>query len=385
MSLQIYRRHAADCKVHSMKLPARAKRFYADCECRIWIKGTTPTERYPRQSTGMTDWKAAEAYLASLTTGAADVAVHGSTITDCIQRFLDAHAENITPATLSHHRLLLRKLEDFTHSHNKHFMSDLTADVCEDFKTYALAKLKSTTRATAVSKLKFFLRESYRRGWITEPLAEKVRSTRAVYEQKQPYTDAEVDLILTHAEAMNGSRTGYAANGPMFRLLLELMLETGMRVSDAIRYDPRHCTKSEHLWIYQFIPTKQRKNDNPKQATVYLPERLKLAIDNTPWFSKSLPFAYRDVDSGTTLEAIVYERMQTIGERCGVVDCRPHRLRDTFAVRMLMRGISLEDVSRLLCHSSVAITEKYYAPWIPARQSRLEGLLAEALVDPARN
>jgi integrase/recombinase XerD len=385
MALIIYRRHRADCKVHGLKLPGRAKRFYADCDCKIWITGTTPTERYPRQATGMTDWRAAQAYVTSLSAGAKDTAVHGPTLADCIRRHLEAHAENIAPATLGHHRLLLGKLEVYAKSRNKTFMSDLTVDLLEDFKTESLANLRSTTRSTSVAKLKYFLREAYRRGWTTEALAEKVRSTRAVYEQKQPYSDAEVAAILVHAESLNGSRTGYAANGPMFRLLLELMLETGMRVSDAIRYDPRNCAKSSHLWIYTFTPTKQRKNTHLKQTTVYLPEWLKLAIDNTPWFSPALPFAYRDVDSGTTLEAIVYERMQAIGERCGVPDCRPHRLRDTCAVRLLLRGVSLENVSRLLGHSSIGITEKFYSPWIPARQHQLEGVLAEALMDSRGN
>src|SRR5712671_7712410 len=77
----------------------------------------------------------------------------------------------------------------------------------------------------------------------------------------------------------------------------------------------------------------------------------------------------------------VYERMQTLGARCGVSDCRPHRLRDTFAVRKLLAGFQLEDVSRLLGHSSVKVTETYYAKWVPSRKLRLERLLAESLVN----
>jgi integrase len=73
--------------------------------------------------------------------------------------------------------------------------------------------------------------------------------------------------------------------------------------------------------------------------------------------------------------------MQTIGKRCGVDDCRPHRLRDTFAVRALLHGMSLEDVSRLLGHSSVKVTELYYAKWVAARKVRLERLVAQSLVD----
>ena len=386
MALQIFRRHSADCRVHSTKLSSRAKRSYRECECKIWITGTTPTERYPRQSTGMTDWAEAEAYVRSLVADSKDTTVHGPTIADCIRRFLDAHRETVEHRTVGHYKLTLERLEEFAKSRNRFFMSELTVDLCEDFKTYALGKFKSTTRHLHVTKLRFFLRESFRRGWITEALHERVRPTRAVYEQKQPYTDDEVALILAHVAPLNNShKHTYASQPATFRLLLELMLETGVRVSDAIRYDPKRCTKSDHLWAYKFTPVKQRKNEKSKHAEVFLPPSLKLAIDETPWFSPALPFAYRAFDDTNTMEHAVYEYMRAIGERAGIADCRPHRLRDTFAVRLLVRGVALEDVSRLLYHSSVAITEKYYAAWVPARRNRLEGVLAQALVDARRD
>ena len=81
----------------------------------------------------------------------------------------------------------------------------------------------------------------------------------------------------------------------------------------------------------------------------------------------------------------VYASMQRIGTDNGIDDCRPHRLRDTFAVRLLVAGVDIGDVSKLLGHSSVAITEKYYAPWLPSRKRRLERLVFKALVDSPRN
>jgi integrase len=52
--------------------------------------------------------------------------------------------------------------------------------------------------------------------------------------------------------------------------------------------------------------------------------------------------------------------------------CFPHMFRDTFAVEMLLAGVPLEQVSILLGHKSVKITEKHYAPWVKARQEQLE-------------
>jgi integrase len=74
--------------------------------------------------------------------------------------------------------------------------------------------------------------------------------------------------------------------------------------------------------------------------------------------------------------------MQRIGLQCEpeITDCRPHRLRDTFAVRALLKGIRLEDVSKLLGHRKIAVTERYYAAWIPSRKLRLERLLFESRI-----
>ena len=49
-----------------------------------------------------------------------------------------------------------------------------------------------------------------------------------------------------------------------------------------------------------------------------------------------------------------------------------------------MKGVPLEDVSELLGHASIAVTEKYYAPWVASRKLRLERLLSETLAKTKR-
>lgn len=57
-----------------------------------------------------------------------------------------------------------------------------------------------------------------------------------------------------------------------------------------------------------------------------------------------------------------------------------HQLRDTFAVTQLLSGTTIEDLSQMLSHASVKITEKYYSPWVPERQTALEQKMTEALL-----
>jgi integrase/recombinase XerD len=55
-----------------------------------------------------------------------------------------------------------------------------------------------------------------------------------------------------------------------------------------------------------------------------------------------------------------------------------HRLRDTFAVDLLEKGVPLEEVSKLLGHESIKTTEKHYSKWVKGRQDRLDSLVIGA-------
>jgi len=377
--LEIYRRHSAECHrdlTKKKKLPVSALRQYMDCGCAIWIEGTKADGTIvPRQSLHQRDWKVAVATRLRMDAEGEAERVHGPTLNDAVQRFLDATKNEMKTKAHNAYKYLLGLLCDFCHQRNVMFIEGLNVDLVEDFKVYGIPAPKDTSKATYTAKIRCFLKEAERRGWVKDSLSLKVKPWKAAYEQKEPFSDKEVEAILAEAAKLNGGVSGFAACAETFTLLLRLMLETGMRVGDAVRYDPRHCEKGNVAWVYPFTPRKQRKNETEKQTAVYLTEDLKMAIDNARWFSARLPFAYRPTakeDETDYLAQAVYERMQEIGKRAGVEDCRPHRWRDTFAVNCLQKGMALEDVSKLLGHGSVAVTERYYAKWVLKRKLRLE-------------
>jgi hypothetical protein len=62
----------------------------------------------------------------------------------------------------------------------------------------------------------------------------------------------------------------------------------------------------------------------------------------------------------------------------GIPNGQPHRFGDTFAVGHLLACTAIEQVSALVGHSSIKVTERHYAPWVKARQEQMEASIIQS-------
>jgi site-specific recombinase XerD len=385
-----------------MKLTLREKREYMACDCWLYITGHTDADQpIPRQTlkTRILDEAVKEARrinAQSVAENATPDDPQGRTIQNAVETFLRAHKNKVSSRVYDHYELTLQRFIDYCTSKSRLYITELDHDFIEDFQTDGLVMIPElTSRETAMSKVKKFLKVAGKRDWTAKNLGADLDSIGAKAQQKQPYTSDEVKLILENAGKMNGGTYGFASKPKTFRLLLELMLQTGMRVSDGVRFEPSKMRQTKTgFYVYKFLPHKSRNAKEKKYVTIWLKPELQKAIAECEWMSKELPFSYtgRLPDDDSRMKQAVYERMKSIGQMCVIQeekkdktgkvvqpkkvidDCRPHRFRDTFAVRMLENGASLDDVCQLLGHSSVAVTEKYYAAWSIDREERLFNL-----------
>lgn len=388
MPIVLYRRHGRDCPTRDPKKPesklnARAKRAYLGCSCPVWVDGRLPDGRkIDRQSCHTRDLEEARRLIVALNppgfattpepnTPAPD---RGPRLAHSIIQYLERREHEIREETRFYYKLILGWLRAFAEKQGIVYIRDLSVELLERFKFEGMPKLADSTRGVYTAKLRAFLKEAERLGWIEKRLADRVRPHRSAQEPTLPFSETEIAALLDEAE-------------PIYRLLFELMLETGLRISDAMRFDPSRLVQGERLWIYPFQMTKRKRlaKGTGIHFETFLSLPLKTRIDRARgkglWISESFPFR----EARNTRRAVyirVYREMQRVGEVRGIEDCRPHRLRDTFAVRKLLAGVSLDDVSRLLGHASVSMTEEAYAAWIPARARRLEHLVADSLVQP---
>jgi site-specific recombinase XerD len=69
-------------------------------------------------------------------------------------------------------------------------------------------------------------------------------------------------------------------------------------------------------------------------------------------------------------------RLKCVFAAAGISDGHAHRLRDTFAVALLEKGVPIQVVAMLL-GNTVTIVEKHYAPWVASRQIALEAAVRQ--------
>lgn len=109
--LILYKRHLRSCPLKKNKLKPSVRRFRMDCECPIWIVGRTPSgEIVPRQSTGETELRRAEAVRDSILRQTKNDVVHGAAIAECVDQYLASRKDEMSERTLAQHRLVLDRL-----------------------------------------------------------------------------------------------------------------------------------------------------------------------------------------------------------------------------------------------------------------------------------
>jgi len=352
--LTIYRRHLGSC-------PHRNEgRDYRRCKCPIWIQGTLGGEPI-RKALDLTSWEAASE-LVHQWDARGSITGRVIPVPEAIERYMaDARARKLTPASLAKMTLLLEKqLLPWADAEKLRYVSQLDVERLRAFReTWADGAVSASKK---LERLRAFLRFANESGWIEGNPAKLIRPPKVTLKPTLPYSAEEMARILKACDEYPRKNSLGYDNRARIKAFVLLLRYSGLRLQDAVTLEKARLARGT-LFLYT------QKTGTP----VYVPLPPFVAEAVTAIRSGSDEhFFWSGVGHPRSCMSVWDRSLRVVFKLADVERGHAHRFRDTFAVSLLEQGVPIEDVSILLGHSTVAVTNRHYAPWVRSRQERLE-------------
>jgi integrase/recombinase XerD len=265
------------------------------------------------------------------------------------------------------YELLRKRLEGFAKRKGLKLLRDFDTDTLELFQSEIQGS--EVTCAKALERLKAFFRAAFLRKWIEDNPALTLRGPKLKPRPTLPFTEEEMARILAAVEKYRDkSRQTGKANALRLRAFVLVLRYSGMRLGDV-------ATLSTDRLIGQKIQLYTAKTGTPVYCV--LPQFVADILESLPRISERY-FFWTGNSTMHTVNGIWQRALQSLFELAGIKNGFAHRFRDTFSVSLLLAGVPIEQVSILLGHSNIKVTQQHYNPWVRDRQLQLEADLRRA-------
>lgn len=342
--LVVYKRHSAKCP--------HKERSYRRCNCPCWAEGTVEG-KYFRESLKTRSWtRATDIVREREQSGGEDV--RRISIEEATEAFTrDAEARGLRTPSLYKYKLLFKQLKAFAEDKGLQFISECDVQNLRLFRESWPNKNFSARKK--LEALRTFFKFVHETGWLPTNPAKLIKPPKVDDPPTLPYSKDEFDRVLTACDEYP-----HKQNAVRLRALVLLLRYSGLRISDAVTL-AKHRIKDGVLVLRTAKTGTEVRIPLPKTALHALAA---IKTDNYYFWS----------GRGTKKSCVGdYQRaFKKLYELAGVESGHAHRWRDTFAVELLLAGVPLEQVSLLLGHQSIKVTERHYSPFVKARQEQLE-------------
>jgi integrase/recombinase XerD len=350
MEAQVFTRHSSDCSHQS-------DRFYRRCRCRKWIYLAGTRKRIPAntRSWDQAVRKAREMEEEALSPG-------GCRVSEAVSLFIASkEQQNSSKDWVDKFRYDLKQLVDFFKTTPSIKVHDVSLEQLEKFR--GTWKGASISRSKRQERLRQFFGYCLKHRWCTENVAASLSRIKVDMPETLPLTVEQFEAALKAADTYHPRGKDGDWRRRRARAMLLLCRHSGLRISDAAKLERVRLLDNDSLLL--------RTAKTGKHVYVPLPSfvaRMLRELEN----SNPRYFFWNGTSAAETPGKLWWSTLKRIFKAAGLPDSHPHCLRDTFAVECLLGGIDIKKVSVMLGHSSVAITERHYLPWVLARQTDLE-------------
>lgn len=361
LMLTIWRRHTKSC-------PHRTRgRDVLKCNCPLWADGYIEGKRVLRQSLNTRDLARARKHAVALESPDAQIF---KPVADAVTAFVEhCESEGLKYSTVRKYRNTLNHLQAFCEARKIDAIGELTTDNLDAFR--AGRSLKPITSSKELELLRQFCGFCCDRKWCAENVGKRIKSPRNIKPNDvEPFSKAEVSAIIKACDAIG--------RGPYERLRARAMIltlrYTALRIGDVALLERNRLSRESGRWRI-FLRTEK----SGKSVFLPIPAELKAALDTLPLprgcSKDSRYFFWNGISSERAMKGIAERSLAAVFKSSMVSHAHAHRFRHTLATELLGNGASFEDVADILGNSP-EIVRKHYAKWSPARQNRIDDLMA---------
>lgn len=386
--ITIFVRHSEDCKYSGDEFSKR-------CQCRKHLRWSQNGVQYRRKA-GTRSWTEAEENKRRLEDELAGRTptkpVDGKLLREAIDVFLqDKKVQGLTPGVLAKHKLGLERFREYCERQGVYTVQGITRELLTGFcATWETLYPSSITRAKNREKLRSFLRYCYEAQWLERvPAVPKFKieepETQPLEPEEYARLLAAVRVAVSKGDPRRETERNNGRRSPdeeervytVVHAFIQCMRWSGLAIRDAVTLPASALEYNRAKGLYR-ITTRRAKTGTPVSIPIprAVAEELLAAQklnDNAEYFFWSGKGDPQSATSnwGQRYIAPVFKAAHIVSEG----NMLSHRLRDTFAVDLLENGVPMEEVSRLLGHTSIRTTEKHYAKWSKGRQDRVDSLV----------
>ena len=244
------------------------------------------------------------------------------------------------------------------------------------------SRIGQTSASHFQGRLKSFCRWCVGTGNLERDPSALLKSIRLSDVRTQPLTPVQFDELLAAVDPFIAEVTGETKEyGLELKALFLLQRWAGLRILDCLML-PRTGMVGNRLSLVTKKTGAKIENRTVPDCVV---EALGTLSPDRPGFRPGY-FFWREGRKWETLSTqygIMIQKLNPYlsftGEDGQPLPFHSHMLRDTYAVELLLAFVPLEDVSKLLTHTSNKTTQDHYAPWVKARLQQLDDKVIAAM------
>jgi site-specific recombinase XerD len=365
--ITIFVRHSADCKYAGDEFEKR-------CRCRKHFRWTQDGKQQRRKA-GTRSWGEAEGLKRDLEdqlTGRAPATpTDVRSLADAVDVFnADKKNQGITADVLNKYTRELDRLRTFAEGRGTFTVAGLTRELLIDYQAeWDALYPSSNTRQMVQARLKNFLRFCYDNKWLDR--APRLSSIKADEAPTLPLTDKEYEKLLETIPVSFPDGT----KARRVRALIRLMRHSGLAIRDAATLRRDELIRDNAKKLFRVVTARQKTGTH---VSVPIPPDVAKELSSVLNGNAVYMFWTGNGEERTTVSHWQddFRKLFRDASITSAGSMVSHRLRDTFAVDLLQKGVPLEEVSKLLGHESIKTTERHYAKWVKGRQDRLDSLVA---------